>query len=433
MICRTGRDSAYFARISVPAWIAGPHVSTTPSLAPRRELWLLMTLAGIQFTNILDFMIMMPLGPQFTQLFGISDAQFGLLVSAYTLAGGLSGLMASSYIDKFGRKRLMLVLYSLFGLSTLACGLAEGYAQLMAARVAAGIFGGVLSSLAQTIVADVVPFERRGRAMGVLMTSFSVSTVAGVPLGLFAAAHLGWHAPFIAIAALCLVLTVFAAVTLPLLDGHLAAGASVSAWSRIRQTLGNRNHQRAFVLSGLLMFAGFTVIPYITIYMQTNVGLRPDQIPYIYLSGGIATLLSARWVGRWTDSKGKFEMFRIMAIAVMVPMVGITLIPAAPLGVAIAVSTVFFICMSGRMIPGMALLASAADPALRGTFMSLNSAVQSAAMGLAAIVGGLLIGRDAQGLVHNYWMAALVGALASGLSVVVASRVQMHRGPAQAA
>jgi predicted MFS family arabinose efflux permease len=402
--------------------------STPVALTPRRELWLLITLAGIQFTNILDFMIMMPLGPQFTRLFAISDAQFGLLVSAYTLAGGVSGVLASSYIDRFGRKRLMLVLYALFGLSTLACGLAEGYAQLMAARIAAGVFGGVLSSLAQTIVGDAIPFERRGRAMGIVMTSFSVSTVAGVPIGLFMAAHLGWHAPFIGIAALCLLLTVFAALTLPALDGHLALPAPASAWGRISQTLKDSNHQRAFALSALIMFAGFTVIPYITIYMQANVGLAPDQIPYIYLTGGVATLLSARIFGRLTDSLGKFEMFRLLAFAVVVPMVAITLVPVAPLAVVLVVSTVFFVCMSGRMIPGMALLTSAGNPALRGTFMTLNSAVQSAAMGLAALVGGALIGRDAQGLVQNYWMAALVGALASVLSVFVARGVNLHAG-----
>ena len=400
------------------------------SLTSRRELWLLITLAGIQFTNILDFMIMMPLGPQFTRLFGISDAQFGLLVSAYTLAGGLSGLLASAYIDRFDRKRLMLVMYGLFALSTLACGIATSYGALMAARVAAGVFGGVLSSLSQTIVGDVIPFERRGRAMGIVMTSFSVSTVAGVPIGLFMAAHLGWHAPFLGIALLCLLLMIFAALTLPVLNAHLAQHASISTWQRIYSTVSDRNHQRAFVFSGLLMFAGFTVIPYITIYMQANVGLRPDEIPYIYLAGGVATLVSARLIGRLTDSVGKFETFSALGIAVVVPMVAITLVPRGPLWVVLCVSTLFFICMSGRMIPGMAILASAGNPALRGTFMTLNSSVQSAAMGLAALVGGALISRDAQGLVQHYWVAALVGGSASLLSVALVRRLDLHQGAA---
>lgn len=400
-----------------------------PALTPRRELWLLLTLAGIQFTHILDFMIMMPLGPQFTTLFGISDAQFGLLVSAYTLAAGASGLLASTYIDRFGRKRLLLVLYALFAVATLACGLAPGYGFLMAARIAAGVFGGVLSALCQTIVGDVIPFERRGRAMGIIMTSFSVSTVAGVPLGLVLAAHFSWHAPFIGIAAVCAVFAVFAAATLPVLADHLR-GPQRSALAGIRQVLADRNHLKAFLFSGLLMSAGFTVIPYLTIYMQANGGMRSEQIPFIYLCGGVVTLFTARLVGRLTDQRGKVPMFRVLALATTVPMVAITMVGGIPVWAILIVSTSLFMCMSGRMIPGMAILTSAAQPQLRGTFMTLNASVQSAAMGLAAFVGGVLISRDAQGLVQGYWVAALVGACASLTAVWLAGRLHLHGAPA---
>jgi predicted MFS family arabinose efflux permease len=396
------------------------------TLSSRRELWLLITLAGIQFTNILDFMIMMPLGPEFTRLFGITDGQFGWLVSAYTLAGGLSGLLASTYIDRYDRKPLLLWIYGLFALSTLACGVAATYGTLMAARIAAGIFGGLLSALTQTIVGDVIPFERRGRAMGIVMTSFAVSTVAGVPLGLFVAAHWGWHAPFVGIAGVCLLFLIFAVLTLPSMREHLQQQASRNAWQRVRDTVQDANHLRAFVCSCLVMFAGFTVIPYITIYMQTNVGLLPAQIPWIYLCGGVATLFSARWIGRVADRLGKYEVFRALSLLVVLPMLAITLLPAVSLWVVLPISTSFFVVMSGRMIPGMAMLTSAANPALRGTFMTLNSAIQSAAMGLAALVGGHLISRDAQGLVQHYWMAAVVGACASALAVGVAKGLNLH-------
>ncbi|MEY2954279.1 MAG: hypothetical protein RLZZ401_2366 [Pseudomonadota bacterium] len=396
-------------------------------ISPGRERWLLLTLAGIQFTHILDFMIMMPLGPQFTQLFGISDASFGVLVSAYTFAAGASGLLASTYIDRFDRKRLLLVLYGLFALATLACGLASSYALLLTARVAAGVFGGVLSALSQTIVGDVVPFERRGRAMGVVMTSFSVSTVAGVPLGLFLAAHLGWHAPFFAIAAVCALLAVFAALTLPVLDQHLLQAARPSTWRGLQEVLMDRNHQKAFVFSASLMMTGFTVIPYITIYMQANVGLQTPEIPYLYLCGGVATLLSARWVARMTDLTGKVETFRLMGLALMVPLFAVTLMPRVRLEVALIANTLFFSCMSGRMIPGMAILTSAANPQLRGTFMTLNGAVQSASMGLAAFIGGALMSRDAHGAVENYWMNALVGAFAGLISLWIAPKLDLHQ------
>jgi len=405
----------------------------TPHLTPRRERWLLLTLAGIQFTHILDFMIMMPLGPQFTALFGISNAQFGLLVSAYTLSAGLSGLVAATYIDQFSRKRLLLVMYGLFGLATLACGLAPDYFWLMLARVAAGLFGGVLSALSQTIVADVVPFERRGRAMGVVMTSFSVSTVAGVPLGLFLATHMNWHAPFFGIALLVGVLTIGAWQTLPRLDAHLHHPQRTSVWRGIGQVLADVNHLKAFGVSGLMMFASFTVIPYITIYLQSNAGMPAAQVPWIYLLGGVATLISARFVGHWTDRMGKVWLFQRLAWAVAVPLMATTLSQGLPVWGLLMISTLFFVVVSGRMIPGMAMVSSAVEPRLRGTFMTLNSAVQSAAMGLAALVGGLIIGRDALGHLTFYWAAGLLGVAASWLSAWLAGRLRLHGAPPAAA
>jgi predicted MFS family arabinose efflux permease len=397
-----------------------------PHLTPRRERWLLLTLAGIQFTHILDFMIMMPLGPQFTALFGISNAQFGLLVSAYTLSAGLSGLMAATYIDRFSRKQLLLTMYTLFGLATLACGLAPDYFWLMVARIAAGLFGGVLSALAQTIVADVIPFERRGRAMSVVMTSFSVSTVAGVPLGLFLAAHFNWHAPFFGIALLVGLLALGAWQTLPRLDAHLHHPERVSVWRGIGQVLAEPNHLKAFGVTALMMFAGFTVIPYITIYLQSNAGMQTDEVPWIYLCGGLTTLLTARYFGRLTDRVGKVKVFQRLALAVAFPLMATTLSEGLPLWGLLLISTGLFTMMSGRMIPGMAMISASVEPRLRGTFMTLNSAVQSAAMGSAALVGGLIIGRDPQGHLTLYWLAGLLGVVASGLSAWLAGRLRLH-------
>lgn len=398
----------------------------TPTLTPRRERWLLLTLAGVQFTHILDFMIMMPLGPQFTQIFGISNAQFGLLVSAYTLSAGLSGVLASLGIDRFGRKRLLLWLYGLFGLATLACGLAPGYGWLMAARIAAGVFGGVLSALSQTVVADVVPFERRGVAMGVVMTSFSVSTVAGVPLGLFLAAHWNWHLPFFAIAAFVTVLWLLIWQTFPVLDAHVHHHQGRSAWAGMAQVLGDAGHLRAFALTGTMMFAGFLVIPYITIYLQSNCGMRADQVPWIYLCGGVATLITGRWIGRLSDRLGKARVFRCMAALLPLPLMATTLSEGWPLWALLLISTCLFTVMSGRMIPGMALVSAAAQPRLRGTFLSLNAAVQSGAMGLAALVGGLIIGRDAQGHLTHYWATGLLGSLLSLVTLWLVAQLRVH-------
>jgi predicted MFS family arabinose efflux permease len=402
------------------------HSGMHHTLTPRRERWLLVTLAGIQFTHILDFMIMMPLGPQLTAVFHITERQFGWLISSYTLSGGVAGLLVAFYIERFDRKKLLLFLYGLFALATLACGLAESYQGLLLARIAAGVFGGVLSALTQTIVADVVPFARRGRAVGIVMTAFSFSTVAGVPLGLILASHTSWHTPFILIAALCVVLMGVAQVTVPALNGHLQSKTSESAWSRMTQVLVDANHQQAFVFSGLMMSTGFTVIPYITIYLQTNQVVPAQDIPLLYLLGGIATLFTAPLFGRLTDSWGKVVMFRLLATVVLVPLFAITVLPAGATVLALMVSTLFFIFMSGRIIPGMALLSATANPALRGTFMTLNASVQSLAMGLAAFAGGAVLVRDSSGLVQNYWMAALLGGIASVLSIWMAGKLQLR-------
>jgi len=402
----------------------------TSHLTPKRERWLLLTLASIQFTSVLDFMIMMPLGPQLTELFGISASEFGFLVSAYTFSAGLSGLLAATYIDRFGRKRMMLTLYPLFGAAALACSFAPTFAWLMVARVASGFFGGVLMALSQTIVAEVIPFERRGRAMGVVMTSFSVATVAGVPLALFLASHFNWHAPFLAIALMVSVCALGAAKTLPSLKGHLAAhpigDSAPNMLANLRLVLVDPNHLRAYAMSASMVFAGFAVIPYIALYLQGNAGFKPEQIPYVYLTGGICTLISARLIGHWSDRAGKAYAFRRLALLMPVPLLAMTLSAGLPMVGVLLVSSVLFVVMSGRMIPGMALIGAAADPRRRGSFMTLNSAVQSLAMGLAALVGGQILGRDGNGHLTHYWMAALLGGGASLLSFLLASKLRLH-------
>lgn len=373
---------------------------------------------------------MMPLGPQLTQLFGISASQFGFLVSAYTFSAGLSGLLAATYIDRFGRKRMMLTLYPLFGVAALACSLAPSFAWLMAARVASGFFGGVLMALSQTIVAEVVPFERRGRAMGVVMTSFSVATVAGVPLALFLVSHFNWHAPFLVIAILVSLVAMGASQILPSLKGHVQSndeGHSVrNMLANLRAVVVDPNHLRAFAMSASMVFAGFAVIPYITLYLQFNAGFETEQIPYVYLFGGVSTLLTARWIGHWSDRAGKAYAFRRLALLMPLPLLGMTLSASLPMAGVLVVSSVLFVVMSGRMIPGMALIGAAADPQRRGSFMTLNSAVQSLAMGTAALVGGLILGRDGNGHLTHYWVSALVGGAASVLSFVLSSKLRLH-------
>lgn len=388
---------------------------------PERSL--LIILAGIQFTHILDFMIMMPLGPALTSAFGISDPQFGLLVSSYTFSAGVSGLLATTYIDRFDRRKLLLTLYALFATATLACGLAPGYETLMTARTAAGFFGGILSALVQTIVADTIPYERRGKAMGIVMSAFSVSTVVGVPLGLLIAAYTDWHAPFLGIAAVSYLLLAGAAILLPSMRGHLQ-NKRPAILGNLKQVLVVRNHWVAFGFFMCLVFAGFSIIPYITIYLQTNAGILPRDIPIIYLLGGAATLFSAPLIGRLADRYGKLQVLRVLVLAACMPMVAITLSGGLPFWALLIVTTSFFVLVSGRVIPGMALVSAASLPQYRGTFMTLNSSLQSMSMGLAALVGGTLIGRDAEGMLQGYWVSGLIAVCANLLALLLAHRLK---------
>lgn len=398
------------------------------TLSPRRELLVLLTLAGVQFTHIVEFMMVMPLGPYFSDLFHISDQQFGVLVSAYTLAAAFSGLLATVYIDRFERKKMLLILYVLFAAAAIGCGLASSYGHLLVARAASGFFGGILSAMVQTIIGQVIPYARRGKAMGIVMSSFSAATVLGVPTGLFLANHLGWHFPFFAVAGLSLFFTALAWFSLPSIPQERHESKSTNVFFNLSQVLKDGRYRLGLFFAALMMFVGFTVIPYITLYMQSNVGLALSDVPYVYLVGGIATLISTRWIGVLADRFGKQTVFICLSLGAMFPLLLLTNLPALTLAWILPVTTIFFVVVSGRTIPGMALLTAMPKPEVRGTFMTLTAASQSLAMGAAAWVGGLLIHRDNMGIITGFWKTGLVGVGASLITIYLVRRLVLNEG-----
>lgn len=400
------------------------------TLSPKQETRLLLTLAGIQFSHILDFMIMMPLGPILIQAFGISTHQFGLLVASYSFSAAFSGLLAATFVDKFERKGLLLILFGLFGIASLACGLAPGYATLIVARAFAGAFGGVMGAMVQTIIGDVIPFERRARASGIVMSAFSVSTIAGVPISLWLANWLNWRAPFVLVAFLTVVFVIIAQRVLPQLHHHISAQKRAHPLAPMFEVLRDTNHRRALLFSALIIFSGFTVIPYITLYAVHNIGIHQHDIPFIYLAGGAATLFTARFIGHQADLHGKVKVYRLVALAACVPLYLLTHITAAPLWAWLIYTTIFFVLVSGRFIPAMAVITSAATPHLRGTFMSLNGTVQSLAMAAASTLAGYLISQDSAGALVNYGTVGWVALAANGIAIWFVSRIVMHGQPA---
>jgi predicted MFS family arabinose efflux permease len=399
----------------------------TQAATPRySERALLLTLASIQFSHILDFMIMMPLGPLLMRELGITTHEFGLLVASYSFSAAFSGLLAATFVDKFERKRLLLVMFLLFGLATLACGLAPSYATLIIARGLAGAFGGVLGALVQTIIGDTVPFARRAKASGTVSAAFSISTVAGVPLSLWLASHFQWRAPFIFIVILVAIFMLVAIRVLPELRHHMSSEKQAHPFSALFAVMRDANHWRAMGLSALIIFSGFSVIPYITVYAVNNIAISQHDIAYIYLVGGAATLFTARLIGHWADASGKVKVYRLIAFVAMIPLIAVTHIQSASLGVWLVCTTLFFVLVSGRFIPAMAIITSAAQPKLRGTFMSLHATIQSLAMGLAATLSGFIITQDATGALVGYQNVGYVAIVANIIAIWFVSRVVMH-------
>jgi predicted MFS family arabinose efflux permease len=382
------------------------------------ERTLLMTLAAIQFTHILDFMIMMPLGAGLMRVFNITPGQFSLLVASYGFAAAVTGFLGGFVLDRFDRKNALLTLYIGFGCSTLACALAPTYGFLMAARLAAGAFGGVAGSLVTATVGDAIPPERRGRAMGMVMTAFPLASVMGVPVGLTLATWFEWHAPFFLLAGLSAIVFVIALRVLP----HVASHRSdVHPLRQMFEILTHRVHVRGFLLSALLVFAGASIIPFMAPSMVANVGLRESQLPLIYFFGGACTFFTTPWIGRLTDRHDKFHVLAwITSVAVIAGLI-VTQLKITPLPLTLVVTTLFFIAMSGRFAPAMAMVTNAVEARYRGGFMSVNSAMQQASGGLANVVAGLLIHRDAAGHLLGYPLAGYVATAAFGLTVALAA------------
>ena len=389
----------------------------------RHERLVLLILAAVQFTTIVDFMIVMPLGPQLMRALDIGPAQFGLIISSYTFAAGAAGLLASTVVDRFARRSAFMALYAGFLLGTLLCAFAPTYPTLVLARIVTGAFGGILGGMAMTIIGDVFPEQRRGRATGSLMTGFALASVAGVPFGLYLGTNFGWQIPFIALVIAgipALALTPFA---LPPLAGHVHQ-AQANPLRALVETFSHPNHLNAFALIISLMIGGFSVFPYVSTYFVANVGMTEQQLPLIYIAGGGLTLLTAPYFGRLADRYGKLTIYRIVAPFSALLLLAITNLPPVPVAVAVCVFGALMVSNVGRMIAAMAMVTSSVEPSRRGGFLSANSSVQHIASGLGAYLGGIIISESADGRLEHFGIVGWIAAGASLLSLWLAGRVR---------
>ncbi|RFS16367.1 MFS transporter [Emticicia sp. C21] len=390
-----------------------------------KEKLLLFVLACINFTHIVDFMIMMPLGPQLMEIFKISPRHFGFIVSAYGLSAGISGFLAAFFVDNYDRKKVILFAYIGFVVGTFACAFAPTHQFLIAARVIAGTFGGLLGAQVMSIVADTFDYQRRATAVGFVTTAFSIASVVGIPAGLFLANKLGWHTPFLVVGALGLIVIFLIIRYVPVLDKHLKnRREKPNPLAVITNILKNPNQLRALLLSVTIMLGHFSIIPYIAPTLVANVGFSQNDIYLIYLVGGALTIFSAPMVGKLADKKGKYPIFVIFALLSLIPIYLITNMFTGALWAILGVSGIFFVFSNGRMIPTQAIISNVVTPQQRGSFMAINSSLQLFAQAMAANIGGILIHKTASGYIENYHWVGYFCIIMISLSIFIARAVK---------
>jgi predicted MFS family arabinose efflux permease len=399
------------------------HLVSAPN--PKKEWLLLAVLVGVQLTYVLDFVIMMPLGPQLMRVFDITPQEFGLVVSSYAFAAGISGLIGAFFIDRFDRRTALIFLYSGFTIGTFLCAIAPNYILLAAARIVAGFFGGVMGATIFAIIADAIPEERRGAATGTIMSAFSVASIAGVPLGLYLAEHFGWHSTFLLIGSMSVVALATAFKALPSLKSHInSQTAKQKTIQDMIDLVRVPNHFKAMMLMVTLMVGGFTVIPYLSPYFVSNVKLEESDLKYIYLFGGLATIFSSRFVGQLADKYGKGKLFTIMSYGSLLPILAITIMPPIPLAWALVITTLFMVSMNGRFVPAMALMTDSIEPQHRGSFMSINSSAQQLASGVASFGAGLIMGKATDGTITHFGIVGAIAIIATLICIWLAHQLK---------
>ncbi len=386
------------------------------------------TLAMMNFTHIMDSMIMMPLGDQFMDLFKINPAQFSYLVSAYAFAAFLSASLSAFLLDRFDRRRALIFLYTGFTVGTLLCGISNSYMLLLTVRFVTGLFGGVLGALALSIVSDLFPYERRGRAIGVLTAGFSAAAAVGVPLGLFLATRFGWNAPFLFVGTLGGVVLTVMVLRFPPMTIHLNAKVSQRPLAIVQRITGDANQLNALLLGMILVLGHFLIIPFIAPYMSRNVGFTPNQITLIYLIGGSLTVFSAPLVGRLTDRFTPLPTFIVLMLISFLPVIWITHMGNASVPIALVATSLFFVFGSGRMIAPQTMITGAVGPESRGSFMSVKSALQQLAIGLATFISGLMVTFDDLEQLQGYNMVGYLSIFICLVAIWQGKRLKVAAG-----
>lgn len=373
-------------------------------LFTRYQIFIIAVLAFIQFTVILDFIIIAPLGALLMKIMNVTPAQFGTVVSAYAFSAGLSGFLAAGFADKFDRKKFLLFFYAGFILGTFFCGIATNFFFLLLARIVTGIFGGVIASVSLAIVTDVFELNVRSRVMGFVQMSFAVAQVAGIPFGIYLANVIGWHAPFMLIVGIGIPAGIAMLKMVRPIDKHLSIErpSDHNAFTHLRKTISQPHYIKAFATTALLSIGGFLMMPFSSAFLVNNILIPQVNLPLVFMFTGMATIIILPIVGRVSDTFGKFRVFTIGTIIASIMIVYYTNLSVTPLWEVVVINVLLFAGIMSRMIPATTLMTAIPELADRGAFMSINSSLQQISGGIASVFAGTIIIQTSSGELQNY-------------------------------
>ncbi len=400
----------------------------------KQQTILVFLFAFLNFTHVLDFMIMMPLGVIIMPALGVNSTEFSYIVAAYPIVAFASSLAAFFYADIFSRKKLLLVAYAGFLIGTLLCGMAHSYTYLLYARCFTGLFGGLIGAQVLTMIAEVVSYEHRAKAMGILMGGFALASVVGIPLSMYLANTYSWGIPFYVVAIIGACFYPALIFVIPNMKPAAAKGRGLGVYKNILVTIFTRRITvYALLLSGLLMLGHFIIIPLINPYMTKNVGLPETAITYVYLVGGICSVSAGVIVGKLADKQGKLLWLVICAIVSTLLVLIITNLPPQPMWVVLILIGTWFFAATGRTVPANAMITQAVPNEIRGSFMSLNSCVQQLGTGIASLLSGFITWSDAKHWIYGYhylgYISVAIIAICIMLAVWLNKYIMLNKAP----
>ncbi|MCP1996163.1 MFS transporter [Flavobacterium sp. HSC-61S13] len=388
------------------------------------EKFVILILAITQFTVILDFMVMSPLGDLLLKSLDMDTRDFGIAVSAYAFSAGISGLLTAGFADKFDRKKLLLFFYVGFIVGTLFCGLANSYPTLVAARIFTGLFGGVIGSISMAIITDIFSLQQRGRVMGFVQMGFGASQVLGIPIGLYIAHKWAWEAPFFMIVGLSIFIAVSIAVWLKPVNAHLAIQQDKKALLHLWHTLKDKDYRIGFMATGILSVGGFMMMPFGTVFAVNNLGVSEAQLPMLFMISGLSSLAMMPFIGKLSDRMSKFKLFAIACIWLMLVCVVYTNLAVVPFWLVIITNILMMIGIMGRMVPSSAMSSAVPEMKDRGAYMSINASLQQISGGIGAAVAGVIVYQESKtSPLINYDIVGYVVVVISCISILMMSRV----------